>query len=198
LEKSTDAVILTSVVAAGNHPRLETLVREPEILLSTPRFNVIRQWHQTADGTIHEREIVRHPGAVTIVPLLADGRIVLIRNLRPAVGRTLIELPAGTLGHGEDPRSAAQRELVEETGYRAGRIEPMCQFFMSPGILHERMHLFLASELAAGPTRLEAGEQIATFVASCDEALAMTCDGRIEDAKTLVGLLWWARWRESA
>jgi ADP-ribose pyrophosphatase len=168
-------------------------VREPELLLSTPRFDVVRQWHETPDGTFHARETVRHPGAVTIIPLLDDGRIVLIRNLRPAVGRTLIELPAGTLARGEDPRAAAERELQEETGYRAGTIEPVCQFFMSPGILHERMHLFLATQLVAGPTRLDEGEQIEPLLVSCDAALAMTREGRIEDAKTLVGLLWWER-----
>ncbi len=169
-------------------------MREPETLLVTPRFNVVRQWHQTPDGAIHVRETIHHPGAVTIVPLLADDRVVLIRNFRPAVGRTLIELPAGTLEAGEDPRRAAERELEEETGYRPGRIEPLCQFFMSPGILHERMHLFLATELASGPTRLDEGEQIEPLAVNWSEALAMARDGRIEDAKTLVGLLWVERW----
>ncbi|HUY35102.1 MAG TPA: NUDIX hydrolase [Pirellulales bacterium] len=170
---------------------------EPEILLTTSRFNVVRQWHPTPDGALHARETIIHPGAVTIVPLLPDGRVVLIRNFRPAVGRALIELPAGTLEAGEDPRHAAQRELEEETGYRPGRIEPLCQFFMSPGILRERMHLFVATELVPGPTRLDEGEQIEPLLVSGDEALAMTSDGQIEDAKTLVGLLWYQCWRKS-
>jgi ADP-ribose pyrophosphatase len=128
---------------------------------------------------------------------LPGDRVVLIRNFRPAVGRTLIELPAGTLEAREDPGEAARRELLEETGYRAGRIELLCQFFMSPGILHERMHLFAASELAPGSTRLDVGEQIEPLVVSWDEALEMTRDGRIEDAKTLTGLLWCRQWRAS-
>jgi len=172
-------------------------VREPEILLATSRFNVVRQWHRTSDGALHARETILHPGAVTIVPLLADDRVVLIRNFRPAVGRTLIELPAGTLEAGEDPLQAAGRELEEETGYCSGRIEPLCQFFMSPGILRERMHLFVATELAPGTMRLDEGEQIEPVVVSWAEALAMVGDGRIEDAKTLVGLLWYQRWQAS-
>lgn len=172
-------------------------MREPEILLSTSRFKVVRQWHQTPDGILHPREAILHPGAVTIVPILANERVVLIRNFRPAVGRTLIELPAGTLEAGEDPLQTAVRELEEETGYRSGRIEPLCQFFMSPGILRERMHLFVATELAPGPTRLDEGEQIETMAVDWAEALAMISDGRIEDAKTLVGLLWFQRWQTS-
>jgi ADP-ribose pyrophosphatase len=174
---------------------VDLTVREPEILLATSRFNVVRQWHQTPDGGLHARETILHPGAVTIIPVLADDHIVLIRNFRPAVGRTLIELPAGTLEPGEDPLLAAGRELEEETGYRAGKIEPLCQFFMSPGILRERMHLFVATELASGPTRLDAGEEIEPLAVNWAEALAMAGDGRIEDAKTLVGLLWYQRWQ---
>jgi ADP-ribose pyrophosphatase len=111
-----------------------------------------------------------------------------------AVGETLIELPAGTLDHpGEEPLECARRELAEETGYRAARLEKLIDFFVSPGILRERMHLFLATELTPGTTDLDAGEQIEKLVVPWHEALAMVHDGRIHDAKTLVSLLYYDR-----
>lgn len=174
-----------------------TLFKPPELLLETSRFRVMRQWYTTPDGAKHVRETVVHPGAVSVIPVLDDQRICLIRNYRPSVDQTLIELPAGTLGQGEDPLVAARRELEEETGYQAVRCERLCEFFMSPGILSERMHLFLATGLVRGPTRLEAGEQIDPCIVDWDEALAMTHDGRIRDAKTLAGLLWFDRWRKA-
>src|SRR5688572_30713096 len=96
---------------------------EPIILLQGSRFRVERVFQPTADGGVREREVVRHPGAVTILPLLDDGRICLIRNYRASVEKTLIELPAGTLDSGEEPGVCASRELIEETGYRAAKIE---------------------------------------------------------------------------
>ena len=144
----------------------------------------------------HIRETVQHPGAVAILPLLDDGRVCLIRNFRTAVGQTLIELPAGTLEPPEAPEATARRELEEETGYRAETIEPLCQFFMSPGILNERMYVYLATGLTPGPTRLEEGEQIETWLVPWAEALAMADDGRIQDAKTLTALFWYDRRRK--
>lgn len=167
----------------------------PELLLKTRRFEVVRLRYQTADGAIHSREVARHPGAVTILPRLDDGRICLIRNYRVAVDQTLIELPAGTLEPGEDPAATAARELEEETGYHAGEVRRLCEFYMSPGVLSERMVLFLATGLAPGPTRLEGGEQIEPFIVAWDEAMALVRRGEIRDSKTLVGLLWYDRFR---
>ena len=164
---------------------------EPEILLQTRRFDVVRQSYVTADGRRHTREIVRHPGAVTILPILTDGRICLIRNYRAAVGRTLIELPAGTLEPDEDPAETARRELQEETGYSAGTVTKLCDFFMSPGILRERMAVFLATDLTPGEPRLESGEQIEPLLVTWAEALKLVATGQIEDAKTLAALLWY-------
>ena len=169
-----------------------------EVLLSTRRFRVVRHTEQSADGSQHVRETVQHPGAVTILPLVDDDRVCLIRNRRVAVDQTLIELPAGTLEPGEDPAVTAARELIEETGYRAARIEKLLEFFMSPGILNERMHVYAAHGLTAGPTALEAGEQIETLVVCWDDALRMALDGTIQDAKTLVALLYWDRCRKKS
>lgn len=165
------------------------MTAENEELLVTRRFRVVRHRQQGPDGAWHVKETVQHPGAVAILPLLDDGRVCLIRNYRVAVDRTLIELPAGTLEPGEDPAVTAERELIEETGYRAGRIEKLREFTMSPGILNERMYLYLARDLTPGPTALEAGETIENLVVNWDEAMRMVADGSIEDAKTLVGLL---------
>ena len=162
----------------------------PETLLTTPKFRVVRETVTTGAGKTKTREIVRHPGACVIVPLLDDGRVCLIRNWRIAVAQTLIELPAGTLEPPEPPHVAAERELIEETGYRAAKIEFLHAFYLSPGILDEQMHLYLATGLTAGATAREEGEEIENWLVPCDEAVAMIFRGEIRDAKTIVGLLW--------
>ena len=101
-----------------------------------------------------------HPGAVVVLPLLDDGRIVMIHNFRHTMEEELLELPAGTLAPGEPPIDAARRELSEETGYAAGSVEPFITFYTLPGICTERMHAFIATDLRAGEQRLEPGEQI--------------------------------------
>lgn len=147
----------------------------------------------TAEGNQREREVVRHPGAVTILPLLDDGRVCLIRNYRVSVDKTLIELPAGTLEPGEDPRVTAERELIEETGYRCAKIELLHAFYLSPGILDERMHLYIATGLTLGETAREEGELIENLLLPFEEALALIDRGEIQDAKTMAGLLFYER-----
>jgi ADP-ribose pyrophosphatase len=169
-----------------------------EELLATRRFRVVRHVHTGPDGARHVKETIQHPGAVAIVPLVDGGRVCLIRNFRIAVGKTLIELPAGTLEPGEDPAATASRELTEETGYRAERLEKLCELSMSPGILNERMHLFAAHGLQAGPPAREPGETIENLVVTWDDAMRMVFDGAIEDAKTLVGLLYYDQARRMA
>ena len=145
------------------------------------------------DGTTLRRDAVIHPGAVVILPLLADGRVCLLRNHRFILAQTLWELPAGTLEPGEEPDHAAPRELEEETGYRAGRWRKLGVYYPSPGVLSEAMHLYAAEELTPGPQRLEAGEQIEVHAVAWQEALGMALDGRINDLKTVAGLLLWER-----
>ncbi|MEX2142896.1 MAG: NUDIX domain-containing protein [Pirellulales bacterium] len=168
-----------------------------ELLLETKRFRVIRQQRTLADGQTVVRETVQHPGSVVIVPLLDDGRVCLLRNYRLAVGATLVELPAGTLDRDEPPAATAARELAEETGYTAARLEPLTELLMSPGILNERMHVFVATGLSPGTPALEPGEEIETLAVDWDEALAMVDDGRIQDAKTVAAMLLYDRVRQS-
>lgn len=161
------------------------------MLLDAGRFQVVEQTLVAPSGRPQTRMIVRHPGAVVILPLLDDGRVCLIENYRMAAGGHLVELPAGTLEPDEDPLEAAHRELAEETGYRAGLMEPLATFYSSPGFLDEKMYLFLATQLEPGPTALEGGEEISPMVIPWSEALAMIRDGRIQDAKTLAGVLYY-------
>ena len=163
---------------------------KPEILLTTAKFRVVRETIPAPSGKTKTREIVRHPGACVIVPVLDDGRVCLIRNWRVAVNQTLIELPAGTLEPPEPPEKTAERELIEETGYRAKNIEFLHAFFLSPGILDEKMYLYLATGLTAGQTAREEGEEIENYLVAWDEAMAMIFRGEIQDAKTIVGLMW--------
>jgi ADP-ribose pyrophosphatase len=174
--------------------------RGGEIVFESKRFRVVRIAETLgagdgADAGAHasppprSREVIEHPGSVVVVPMVSPREVCLVEVVRVAVGRTLLELPAGTLDRVESLRDAAARELAEETGYRAGRIEPVASFWMSPGILRERMHLFVADELVPGPQALEPGEQITTRVVASEEAIAMCLDGRIDDAKTVAGLM---------
>jgi ADP-ribose pyrophosphatase len=167
---------------------------DPEYLLQTPRFRVERLRRELADGTLKQREIVRHPGSVVIVPWVGGDRVCLIRNFRMAVGQPLVELPAGTLELGERPADCAARELVEETGYRAARLELLTSFYAAPGILDENMHLFLATDLVAGSPQREAGEEIENLVVGWSEALGMIQRGEIHDAKTMIGLMYCQLW----
>ncbi|NOY41642.1 MAG: NUDIX hydrolase [Planctomycetes bacterium] len=169
-----------------------------QILLKTPRFDVVERFVETGPNRpAVARQVVIHPGAVTIVPLLEKNRVCLIRNFRVAVSKTLIELPAGTIDPNEPPGVTASRELQEETGYTADNWRELPAFFMSPGILNERMYVFVAEGLQQGPPAREAGEQIENLIVDWQDAVAMVERGEIEDAKTIVAILMWERLRQA-
>lgn len=167
---------------------------KPETLLTTTRFRVVQHTieAQTGEPPIKKETIV-HPGAVVILPMVDEDHVCLIRNYRIAVSKTLIELPAGTLDRDEAPALTAVRELKEETGYTAEQWQELPGFFASPGILHERMHLFVAQGLTSGEPAREPGEEIENLVIDWKEAVRMAECGEIEDAKSLVGILLWDR-----
>jgi ADP-ribose pyrophosphatase len=169
-----------------------------EIRFQGRKIQVAVETTLSADGRAVVRDIVLHPGAVAILPLVDHDHVCLLRNQRPVVGDTLWEIPAGTLEPGEAPEAAAIRELAEETGYQGGRWRKLGEFFPSPGVLSERTRLFLAQELTAGPMRPEADEHIEPHVIPWTQALGWAFDGTIRDAKTLVALLWWERLRHAA
>jgi ADP-ribose pyrophosphatase len=162
---------------------------------------------ERADGRRAEREVAAHPGAVAILALDVQGRLLLVRQYRHPAGQVLLEVPAGTLdrdpvsGAMETPDVAARRELEEETGCRAGRWERLADFWTAPGFATERMFLYLATDLApAGPGRLGPDEDEALDLVRLPwrEALAAAERGEIRDAKSLVGILWLARRLEAA
>jgi ADP-ribose pyrophosphatase len=140
-------------------------------------------------GQVTQRDIVRHPGAVAIVPLLSDSKVVLIRQYRYATGKKLFEIPAGTLEKGEPPLECAARELREETGYEAEEIEPLLSCFMAPGYSDEVIHFFVAKGLRAVGDDPELDEDITLELHSLEEVRRMIAENVIEDAKTIVGIL---------
>lgn len=148
-------------------------------------------------GRRHTREVCVHPGAVVILPMLDPQTVVLIRTRRYAVGQQLIELPAGTLEKGELPMNCAGRELLEETGYLANRLEPLGSFFTSPGILSERMHAFVAYDLEPQAQALEEGEEIEVAPTPMEEVLDMIQSGAIADAKTIAAVLMYRTFRSA-
>ncbi|GFO59243.1 ADP-ribose pyrophosphatase [Geomonas silvestris] len=134
-------------------------------------------------------QIVRHPGGAAVLPLHEDGSVTLIRQLRPAVGEFLLELPAGRLAPGEDPMLAAGRELVEETGLSAAGLESLGVLHSSPGVFDEVIHLYLATGLTQGEARPEDYEEISCVRLPLAEALKMAEEGTITDGKTIAALL---------
>ncbi len=133
-------------------------------------------------------ELLRHPGAAAVVPFLDDERILLLTQYRYAAGGTIWEVPAGKLDKGEDPELCALRELEEETGYRAGRIERTGVILTSPGFTDERIHLFCAYDLEPGTLQHEQAEQIEVREVRFSEALDMIDRGELIDAKSIVAL----------
>lgn len=141
------------------------------------------------DGRRATREWVPHRGAVAIVPLLEDGRVVMIRQYRHAAGRVLWELPAGVLEEGEDPAAAACRELTEETGYRAAQLSPLFSAYLSPGFSGELIHLFVARGLSRVEASSESDEHLVTALLPLEEAVAMVLRGEVQNAAAVCGIL---------
>lgn len=151
------------------------------------------------DGSIGELEMVRHPGASAVVPFLddpksPDAHILLIRQYRYAADSFLLEIPAGRLESGETPEACAARELEEETGRRAGKLERVFDLYTTPGFTDEKIHLFIASSLEAGRLARERDEFIDECPVAMSEAMRMIDSGAITDAKTVIGILIAARY----
>jgi ADP-ribose pyrophosphatase len=155
-----------------------------DIVLAGPIFDVERVMVTTRGGQAL-RHIVRHPGAVCVAGVLDDGRLVSIRNWRVAVGDWLEEFCAGKLERGEDPEHAARREFLEETGYRAGRIERLGTFLTSPGFADELMHAFVARDLTHVGQSLQDDERIEVLLSDPAEFASRIRSGAVRDGKTI-------------
>lgn len=147
----------------------------------------------TADGQTIRRDVVLHPGAVVILPVLDAEHVVLLRNHRFTIDETLWEVPAGTVEPNEPLQTCAERELAEETGYTAAKWRSLGYLYASPGVLNEKLHLFIAEELTPGAPRPEADEELQAVTVRFDEAIRMCLNGDIKDAKTITSLLLWER-----
>ena len=166
---------------------------KPEILSSDPvykgkvfdiRIDEIR------DGDVeYKREIVVHKGSAVIIPIFEDGTVALVRQYRHAAGKHLLEICAGTLNPGEDPELGAIRELEEEIGVTAAKLEKLTEFYVSPGFLTEKMHVYLATGLTETLQNLEEDELLTIERHSFPTLLEMIENGEIEDAKTMVGVM---------
>lgn len=157
-------------------------------LLTTPIFTVEHREYAREGKTAVGRDIVVHPGAVVILPLLDDGRVAMIRNYRYTVEQELWELPAGTREPKEEPMETARRELIEETGYQAGEIEPLMEFYTSPGILTERMFAYVARNLTSVGQKLEDGEQITVEALTINDVHQKLISNELIDGKTIAVL----------
>ncbi len=142
------------------------------------------------NGTVAELEIAHHPGGAVVVAMDADDRVCLLRQFRHAAGGWITELPAGKLDNHEPPLECAMRELAEEAGVKAQRWDPLGQFFSSPGVFTEVIHVFLARGLAPCEAAPEQHEVFETSWVPVDEAVSLAADGRLQDAKSIIGLVW--------
>lgn len=182
-----------SPVQDDAHLRETTL--ESRLVYEGHFLKVSRDRIRLPDGRESAREFIRHPGAVMIVPLLDDGRLLLERQYRYPMERVMLEFPAGKLDPGEDKLACAQRELLEETGYRAAE-------WAHAGVLHnaiaysdEGIEIFFARGLVAGERQLDEGEFLDLVTHTPAELDQLAARGELTDAKTLIGMLWLSRWQ---
>jgi ADP-ribose pyrophosphatase len=175
----------------SNKKSTRARILRSKIIYKGPVFGVRRDEVLEPGGIRTTREVVTHPGSVVILPLLPDGRILLVRQYRHATRQFLWELVAGRIERGENPRQAAARELLEETGYRAKRYRVFLDIFPTPGFLEERMYILLAQGLTSGDARPEEDEKIISRVFSRSQLRQMIRRGKLRDAKTIAGLLYY-------
>jgi ADP-ribose pyrophosphatase len=158
-------------------------------IFTSKKFDVEISEFQLPNGKKVEKAYVKHRGSVVIAPFLDRERIIMIRQYRPIVGKWLYELPAGTIEENESEEETAKRELEEEIGYRPNKIFKLLDFFVSPGVTTEKMHLYIATDLIKTEQHLEEYEVIEPFITTLNDALKMVEEEKIEDGKTMLSLL---------
>lgn len=176
-----------------------TLVEKSTLYTGARVSLEVQRYRDDSTDREFKREVIVHPGSVVVLPWLTGGQtptrndtILLIRNVRQAIGKTLVELPAGTLERDESPINGAGRELQEETGYLAQRLQPIGSFYASPGVLTEKLYAFSAFDLSATAVHRDDGEEIEVAPTRYLDALELIKSGAIEDAKTIATLLMYA------
>lgn len=172
-------------------PNKKAIILKSEIIYEGKAFGVRRDELIEPTGVRTVREVVTHPGSVVLLPVLPDGRIVMVRQYRHACRQYLWELVAGRMERGENPRKGAERELLEETGYRAKKITVFLDMFPTPGFLEERMYLLLAEGLRAGSAQPEEDEKLIVAAYNRKELEGMMQSGKLRDAKSIAGLLFY-------
>ena len=166
-------------------------VLSSEMIYQGPVFGLRRDEVIEPTGLRTKREVITHPGSVVVLPVLPDGRIVMIQQYRHATKQYLWELVAGRMEPGEDPKQAAARELAEETGYRAKNLKVFLYVFPTPGFLEEKMFLLLASDCVPGQASPEDDEKIVSAVYTPKKLEQMIHSGELKDAKSIAGLLYY-------
>ncbi|HWZ97928.1 MAG TPA: NUDIX hydrolase [Candidatus Dormibacteraeota bacterium] len=164
-----------------------------EMLYQGPVFGLRRDELIEPTGLRTKREVITHPGSVVVLPVLPDGNIVMIQQYRHATKQYLWELVAGRMEPGEDPKTAAARELAEETGYHTKKLKIFLDVFPTPGFLEERMFLLLASDVQPGTASPEDDEKIVSAVYTPQKLEQMIHSGKLRDAKSIAGLLYYFR-----
>jgi ADP-ribose pyrophosphatase len=167
---------------------MELQIQDRRLMHASYLFDVQRCRIQLPTGQLVERDLVEHPGAALILPVTDDGQVVMIRQMRYAVGGEIWELPCGTLEEGEDPAACAARELTEETGYAAAAIEPLGRWWSCPGYSNERIFAYLATGLQPGQQNLDDHEHIDVELMEKEKIRRLLVDNRIDDAKTIAAL----------
>ncbi len=180
---------------SGAQPTAQVL--SSEMIYEGPVFGLRRDELIEPTGLRTKREVITHPGSVVVLPVLPDGRIVMIQQYRHATKQYLWELVAGRMEPGEDPKQAAARELAEETGYKAKRMKVFLDVFPTPGFLEERMFLLLASDVVEGEASPEEDEKIISAIYEPAKLEQMIARGELRDAKSIAGLLYYFRFMSS-
>ncbi len=170
-------------------PVQEVTVHETKEIHRGKVFTLRKETVTLPNGVTAQLEVIRHPGAAAVVPLLDDSTVIMISQYRHAVGSLVWEIPAGTLSAGESPLGCAKRECAEETGYEPGTLHKLAEIVPVPGYSDERIHMFLARGLKRAPRCLDPDEVLTVRPVPLAQALEMIRTGDIQDAKTIVGLL---------